>query len=348
MIKTSISLSCLILFCFGCGTHNAPDTAHPNWKSPEIFESWVDQNGTFYPNNWESKFGKPNRHGAYSLRALAKDSEYLQPEIEQAEIKTKRAFSDFLRDKERLFVLIHGFNNNEREAKLAYKKIEQQIAFTPSDGVLEFYWDGLVSKLPLKIWFNATGYSQLAGTKGLRKLLNLAEEKEIIFIVHSRGASVLLSALSDPPYRPSFAKDTACYHDVRVDENIRLRNGSNDMKALVLAPAIGLIDFKTPNYYNKDDSFRSFDRQLTKFYHTVNPQDPVLRKYVGIAGYFNPTDLGFNIETAKELHRHDGRFTHEVWLDLDKHGFEDYVESPTFGRMLQKLGVKLRPLYEVD
>lgn len=344
MNKTRISLLCLILFCLGCGTHSFPDTDHPNWKSPEIFESWVDQNGTFYPNNWRSNFGKPNRNGAHSLQTIARESKDLQSEIEKAEISTQKSFSGFLKDKKRLFVLIHGFNNNEREAKQAYKKIEQQIAFTPSDGVLEFYWDGLVSKLPLKIWFNATGYSQLAGTKGLRKLLNLAEDKEIIFIVHSRGASVLLSALSDPPYRESFEKETALYHNVHVHQNTPLRDGSNDMKALVLAPAIGLIDFKTPDFYTGNDSFRSFDRQLTKFHHTVNPQDPVLKKYVGIAGYFNPTDLGLNVETAKELNAHDRRFTHEVWLDLDEHGFEDYVESPNFGRMLQKLGVKLRPL----
>lgn len=343
----ALLLACCSLFtASGCFHHSVPLTQTPNRLSgPQTLQVWVDQNGSFYPNAWLGTFGRPPRIGntAYSLKTIARQKG-LAAELDQAEAEAKNRFTRFVADKTRLFILIHGFNNSEEEANQAYTAIEEQIAFKPTDGVVEFYWDGLVASgvLPAKIWFNATGYSQLAGTRGLRPLLNLTEGKQIVFITHSRGASVLLSALSDPPYRPSFAEDTLRFHGIDVRDNLPLKHNGNRMSCLVLAPAVGLIDFKTPDYYKPDDSFRAFDAQLTDFYQSVNPTDPVLKKYVGLSGAFNPTNLGYDRSTAEVLHAHDPRFHYVVWSGLETHGFVTYVKNPQFRTMLSELGIEVR------
>ena len=195
-----------------------------------------------------------------------------------------------------------------------------------------FYWDGLVSDEKIgkaQTWNNAVGYSQLAGTHGLRDVLNALHDKEIIIIAHSRGASVVLSALSNPPYRKNFIKDTTW---MEVNGSAPLRDNGNKIKIIFLAPAIGRIDFRTPCYYCGDNSFRDLGSQLKRIHYSLNFVDGVLGKSIIPSGKFNPTGFGYNSAEGRALNERYGILTPHSFTN--DHAFTSYIDASTFKEML--------------
>lgn len=332
---------------------------------------FVDQDGTFYPKGWQTLFGEPPRRGGYSLMSIARQRG-LEASLRRAEDQALDTISTFIRSKQRVFILIHGFNNDQRAAEGAYSKIQDAIAFEPGDGVISFFWDGLVASGPgpAKIWFPATGYSQLAGQNALRRILNRTVDKTVVIIAHSRGASVALSALSDPPYNTEFARAT-CERN-RIDVTVLPRkacdlgessvtrlpvpmDNGNRISMLFLAPAIGDVDFRSPAFYDRDCpldnhesscAYRSLGRQVTRIVHTVNPNDPVLAKYIQLSRLnplserFNPTEFGLSATATKRLQMYLPNLSYVELNDLDAHAFDRYVTHHDFPFLLRAVSVR--------
>ncbi len=354
-----ISLVFALAVLTGCATHNVPmDPISPNTVSDSRISLFVDQDGTFYPDNWSDgyKMGTTNRKQSklFSLILGAEDCG-MREELDAYQGELLNSISNRVARAERVFVLIHGFNNNEAQATDAFRLIEDQIVFSENDTVIRFYWDGLTDGSEgliglfgtARIWNNAAGYSQLAGTRGLRGVLNAIQNKEIVVIAHSRGNSVVLSALSNPPYRDKFIKRTDEW--LKVNADAPLHDQQNKIQAIFLAPAIGQVDFRTTDYYiNKGKkSYRNLGPQLKKIHYTVNPYDPVLLKKIwrkkGIipVGKFNPTGLGCEYSEGQALDTHYG-ILEPYLMSMDAHAFTSYVENCAFKEMLRACGVEVK------
>ncbi|WGL17228.1 alpha/beta hydrolase [Microbulbifer bruguierae] len=358
-LKITTVVGALLFTIVGCAIHNTPDTLktsemnNPNEVSSRNFNAFVDQNGTFYPPNWKKENGSPckiycwNIHYSLIATAASKGNDAVENlSIKEAQILENMRVK--LEDANRVYILVHGYNNDAKTSRNNYDTIKNHIEFQENDVVIEFFWDGLVSKSSLwgdaKIWFRATGYSQLAGSEGLRDILNLIENKEIIIISHSRGASVALSALSNPPYSKEFAEDTLEFHTVDVYQTERLQDNKNIIKLLMLAPAIGDVDFRVPDHLTKM-SYREFGDQLTKISYTVNPNDKVLKKFLdkpNVSGKFNPTDLGFDEKSGEKLKAHYGIIQSYDFSETKSHKFDKYIENENFKLMLSDLGVDVK------
>jgi pimeloyl-ACP methyl ester carboxylesterase len=340
-------LTTVVVVQAGCVRHSVPVTPYPvHAVPPRELEVFVDQDGTFYPDLWEAKLGGPPRRRGYSLimRARARGWEDSLRIAEGTALQRIRAFAS---DKRRVFVLVHGFNNDHSAAARAYRMIKDRIAFEQGDGIFSFFWDGLAGTGvgAAQIWFPAAGYSQLAGERGLRRVLDQIQAKDVIIIAHSRGGSVTLSALAAPPYRASFASATTW---IDIKNLPPLAQNGNRITALFLAPAIGDIDFRRPDFYvrtclleDHSDScaYRDLGSQLVALRHTVNPRDPVLKKYVGLEGRFNTTELGLDSATTLRIQKHLKFVSHEP-MEMKKHGFHHYVASDGFMRLLQSAGIR--------
>jgi pimeloyl-ACP methyl ester carboxylesterase len=350
-----------LLLLASCVVHNTPVSQPPNrMELPRTAEAFVDQNGTFYPDYWRT-FDAPPRSAlkyAYSLTTMAGWTTGGMDSLRAEEERILDQFEAFLAPRQRVFILIHGFNSGFERSEQAYERIENAIAFTESDAVVEFHWDGLMARggplsKPLgagKIWFNAAGYSQLGGARGLRRILNRLHDKEVVIIAHSRGASVALSAFSNPPYAPSFITATQKEHGIDVYGDPPLRENGNRITAIFLAPAIGAVDFTTPRRPDGAWSYRGFGSQVVRIHHTVNCNDPVLRKFIGIADRLNPTDLGYDQRVATQVSGayDDGFLTNEPIYGLKKHDFELYVSHPRFKPMLESFGITVTPYSPVS
>jgi hypothetical protein len=338
------------LVATGCATsHSTPRSNEPQTVVGQTMTIWADQDGTFYPANWRQAFDAPERlpvRSAYSLLAMSSGNEpkheLRRQKIVEAERSVISQFRAFVADKRRVFFLLHGFNNNQDEAKQAYDAIRQRVAFKGADGVVEFYWDGLTAGVPRagSIWFKAAGNSQLVGSRALRKLFNATRGKHIILIGHSRGASVFLSALRNPPYDQGFVDDTERSRPgLKVNGEPKLQPNGNNIGALLLAPAVGRDDFMSSD---RKQSMRTFDTQLETVHYSVNSRDPVLNKFVGLGKYLNPTDLGLDAQLAAKIDGHDNRFNRQVWQPVKNHGFVGYVENVEFVRMLKSMNIDVR------
>lgn len=354
MKNVRIVLALSLLAIIGCASPHSTPMRHPPQKvvDDRTMRIWVDQDGTFFPVDWKADFGDPEMlsgRSAYSLGAMAhqeKNSKVKKEKIAQAEKSVLAEYRDFISDKQRLFILVHGYNNNEKQACEAYKEIKKKIALKKGDGVVEFYWDGLSAGgvRRLLIWFKATGNSQLVGTRGLRKILNATHGKKIVFITHSRGASVFLSALSDPPYADIFVTKTKRSRGFGVNEEPPLQRNGNVISALLLAPAIGEIDFRWPEH-DPLDPMREFDGQLEDVYYSVNSRDWVLNKFIGLSKYFNASDMGLHVRVANRIDAADKprkRFRHKEWKPMTTHGFLTYVKNDHFTEMLEDMKVDVR------
>lgn len=334
------------IFITSCAVqHNIPNNQTPNESLNTVsYKVFVDQNGDFFPDEWETTYGKHNKRGAYSLNTLAIRNDETK-NLYKFRAETLSEIKEKFKSSDRIFILVHGYNNSEDEAKEAYEALKGKISFNSNDGIIEFYWDGLVANGPirsLKIWFNATGYSQLAGERALRPILNEFINKEIVLLSHSRGASVLLSALSDPPYNEKFAEETYTFHQIKVQNQPKLSDNNNEIKVIMLAPAVGQVDFRTPEYYITDrSSFRSFSDQLKRLHITINKNDKVLKKYVRVlSSKLNPTDLGYNIGVFNLLRQEYSYMSMTDFSGLKSHAFIDYVNDERFKVVLNDLDIK--------
>lgn len=345
----------------GCYAHNFPVANSFTTSSaqsplpPNVAQVFVDANGTFYPDDWR-QFGLPRRPwDANSLLNDAADDPEMRAHIDREEARQLAELSAFAESRQRIFILVHGYNNRVTEALASYDAIEARLPFGQGDGVIRFYWDGLTgSGLGAgKIWFNATGYSQLAGSRGLRRILNRMSGKEIYLISHSRGASVILSALSNPVYDASFLEDTQAVASswgsefsnfLRPDA---LRDGNNRIHIMALAPAVDRIDFCDSSQQPPDNvafvcqQFRPLGNQVRSFRYTVNALDPTLDKFIGLSGRFNPTGLGLRREVGERLRTETYPIleAYEFEPAVRSHRFRMYVASPAFSRMLVNAGL---------
>lgn len=343
-MKKNILILLLPIFLISCSAvHNVPKSDTPNIiQQPNKVYSFVDQNGNFYPDNWMIDYGKPPKNAdnkAFSLMKLAtdegKETNLLANEkskIEQVAINAK--------NKERIFVFVHGFNTNYDKATKSYNAIKALLNTSSKDQIINFYWDGLVAQSMFgagKIWFNAANNSQMAGEFGLRKLLSNFKEKEIYIISHSRGASVVLSALSDPPFSKSEIKDRKKYHNVDIDEDSKkLKENGNKIYCIMLAPAIGAKDFKSSDTDNGEDAYREFSPQLQKVHITINNSDPTLKKFFGfLSDKLKPTDLGYKTDTYDDLVKHYDFLDKTDFTGQKSHNFDVYIRNPKFIKILR-------------
>lgn len=337
-----------VLLASCAAVHNTPTSEKPNYiKAPYNAYSFVDQNGSFYPDNWKVDYGVPPNNAskkAFSLMKLASD-EGKSVNLEASEKQKIQQVADVAKNKQRVFILIHGYNASFEKATKSYDYIKSLINLNPNkDQVINFYWDGLVANSMFgagKIWFQATNNSQMAGEFGLRRLLSSLSGKDIYIISHSRGASVVLSALSDPPFSKGEIKDRKKQHNVDIDEDSKkLKENGNRIYAIMLAPAIGTKDFKSSDLKDGDDSYRNFTPQLKKLMITVNNTDPTLKKYIGfLSDKLKPTDLGYKSDAFDDLSQHYNFMEKTDFTGQDTHRFDAYIHNPKFKTILKEFNL---------
>lgn len=323
----------VFLILFSCATHNIPTSANPNVHiPPNTSVAFVDLNGNFYPENWDTEIGPYKKTSSLYLTAKMKNA---LPTLTNFEAKRLSEYRNKVLNKKRVFVFVHGYNNGVAKAKRNYDLLRTKININDAtDEVIEFYWDGLVSGNPVgsgKIWFNAVGYSQMAGEFGLRKILNEIYDKDIYIISHSRGASVILSSLSNPPYDPKFRAATENL-GIPVDNAVPLAENGNRIVAVMLAPAVGDIDFKMVDDTTK---YRKFSSQLKKMHITVNKNDPALKKFVGLQNSFNATTLGYDRSDYDSLNSKYHFLTLNNFDGQKSHSFDVYLNNPKFQKMIE-------------
>lgn len=337
LILTGLSvISCAV-------TSNTPesDNREPTkFLSPNTTEVYVDMNGTFFPPDWEEQYGLPSR-GRYSLLALAKEKRRTDS-LKSFEEDFLQQLQERLEPKERIFILIHGFNNEQEETRENYGLIRKMLVSDPqNDEFINFNWDGLTAKglSGLKAWSAAVGSGEVAGQLALRKILNLVKNKKIYFITHSRGASVALSALSDPCYHEKFKEKTDPVVAGLLEDPEPLHRNGNEIKLIFIAPAIGSIDFKEPADHRK---CTQFDSQVKSFHFTVNRNDHILRKYLGfLANKLDPTDLGYRYSTYYSLKK-NYNISVTNFSGLHSHTFRSYIDCNSFEWVLEENGLEVK------
>lgn len=329
--------------------HNVPAFSPISAGGADRLTLYADANGHLYPDDWRSRFDPERVEDEHSLLAADNFNPRTHRFLREERDRQLDGIAASLRGRSRVFVLVHGFNNNHAEARLAFDVVRSRLPLLASDGVVEFLWDGLSSAQRLgqgAMWFSAAGYSQLAGTQALRGLLARLADKPVVVIAHSRGTSVTLSALSDPAYAPSFRRHT---RELLGDDfgSEPLPRAGAPIDALFLAPAIGNPDFWTPAGTRTGgcDDYRAFPARLRSIHYTVNPGDPVLRKFFApFSSRFNATDLGYDGAVGRRLEQcYSGRFVMQGHdLDMDAHSFIDYALDPVLPRMLAAAGISAR------
>jgi hypothetical protein len=366
MRSNSIGLCLALAFCClitGCSfRHSFPaDPTFAPMPPPPVnrMRVFVDMEGTFYPDGWRDFIDPEKSWDADSLNAEARrraeEGDYrLRDRLAAEEKRLLGDVASVIRGKPRVFVLIHGFNNDQAEAMAGYDSITDRIAFQPDDGMIEFFWDGYVACdffSPAYFWFKATNSSQRAGAEGLRKILALLQPgQRAILISHSRGASVALSAFSNPARTASFKEEI-----LRSNPSARnlagdlifspppLRLQAQQIDLIMLAPAIGEVDFwhescTAPEpgraVQSCDRPYRKFPPELKSIGYTVNRGDKVLKKFVGLSGYFKPTDLGYKPQLGEKLNKHYGYFFGYLSEPPHGHHFTCYTTRPNFRAML--------------
>lgn len=338
-----------ILFLGSCAIqHNAPITAHPNRSvPPNTTIAFVDQNGTFYPNDWSRIYGKPPKNGrknAYSLSKLAEEKS-LEKELIEFEKMYLNDLKKRLANKKRVFILIHGFNASAKNVTSDYELIQNKLNLNHKDEVIQFYWNGLYTKNPfsgMKTWFNASDYSQYAGKFGLRKILNTLNNKDIYLISHSRGASVVLSALSFAAIDSVKMEELIAYHHIDTNRNDHLLlNNKNRITAIALAPAVGKSDFEIHDEQRDTLIPVAFTTQLKVMHITTNENDIMLKKVIGLlSNKLNPTDLGYKKDTFNELSKSYKFLKMTDFTGQKSHDFTDYIKNPKFNEILKKYNLE--------
>lgn len=335
---------------------------------PPTASVFLDQNGTFYPDGWPSIASSKliEKRGSL-LNAIADPSG--RERIDASQQAQLAALKGLVEGKKRVVIITHGYNISPDAAGHAFDLVEQRIAWQPGDVLIRVYWDGSRGKRggEAPIWFASTAASQLAGSRGLRPILNLLRDQDVFLISHSRGASVLLSALSNPTYSANFRRKTRALSFGSAPAFLSpppLQERSNRIRLLMLAPAIGYPDFwsaaceqvsrgtkrcsdPTPTAVfegmsSRCPELRAFTPQLSSISHTLNAGDTTLKKWVGHARrYFNATDLGFDAKVGARLEEcypsikfrpYDIQQTH-------RHAYVLYAQDPELARMFGEAGL---------
>jgi hypothetical protein len=359
-----------LLLLGGCWTNSYPTTesfirpapadcapsSQENCLASNEVHVFADANGTLYPSGWRSHpESRRIRQGKSLLNGSTRGSP-LRRLIEVDEDRQLREIAQLGEAGGRIFILVHGYNNTAAEADKAYQLIEQRLNTGPTDQIIRFYWDGLTGSGigGGRIWFYATGNSQLVGSRALRNILRQFSNKDIYLIGHSRGSSVILSALGNPIYDPGFLRETNAlarswgerYHSLMSPPPLAQQR--NRIHILLAAPAIDRVDFcdarvqpTSGGVYCRGDMLRPLGEQVKSFRYTVNAKDPVLNKFVGLGGSFNPTRLGLDETVGTELkrERYPIMQAYPMRPPRKEHAFTWYVQHPRFEEMLRDAGI---------
>jgi Alpha/beta hydrolase of unknown function (DUF900) len=361
----SVFVLCGAALLSGCAAHSFPLSnkfVYPSETSDRA-EVFSDVNGTLYPAGWQSHF-RPRmskkhpgeaRWLAGSLLAQTSQKSKFRNLIERDGDRQLGEIKSFAARHKRIFILVHGFNSSVEESEIPFSAIEAQINLQPGDGVIRFYWDGLIGKGlgAIKVWLKAANASQTVGSRGLRSVLNQIEGREVYVIAHSRGASVALSALGNPVYSSKYLKSTnqrargwgKAYRSILSPKPLSV-NG-NSLHLLMLAPAIDRIDFCSAAEQPLSSKgfvcgrFRSLGSQVKSFAYTVNPSDPMLGKLFLSSRALIPTGFGYDPQTGRDLKSQHYGLLREYVFDKPEsfHGFKDYAAHPVFLRMLEDAGI---------
>lgn len=329
---------------------------------PPAARVFVDANGTFYPDKWRERIAADRvaQSGSLLNAATPDERQWLVAEEE----RQLTALASHITGKGRLFVLVHGYNINEADSALAFDLLERRIHFRKDDTIVRMHWDGkLGSGVGMgTIWFAAAGYSQVVGIRGLRRIIGLARDQDVYIISHSRGASVVLSALGDPPFAPGFREDTEEFDFAgETFFKVPLEDRGNRIHAILLAPAVGYPDFwdqacepaKEEKEVCKDPpikpasegppcpQYRRFTPQLKSIGYTTNTGDKTLSKYAfNLRRYFNATDLGYDVRVGQRL---ASCYTFPMQgYPIGRthlHAFTLYAQDPELVEMLTNVGV---------
>ena len=354
----------------GCAAHSFPLSNRFVYaaEATDRVEVFADTNGTLYPAGWQSHFRprmSKKRPGegkwlAGSLLAQASQKSKFRTLIERDSTRQLSEIRSFAASHKRIFILVHGFNASVEETNTPFSAVEAQLDLKPGDGIIRFYWDGLIGKGvgAIKVWLKAANASQMVGSRGLRSVLNEVENREVYLIAHSRGASVALSALGNPVYNPKFFLATKqrangwgkAYQAILSPKP--LRENGNRIHMLVVAPAIDRIDFCDSSQqpaWSTDfacTKFRPLGSQVKSFAYTVNPSDPILGKLILSSQALVPTGFGYVPQIGRDLKVQHYGLLREYAFEKPEgfHGFSEYVAHPTFVQMLFDAGIGKSPV----
>ncbi|HVQ10183.1 MAG TPA: alpha/beta hydrolase [Allosphingosinicella sp.] len=352
------------LLLAGCYVRNLPpaDQALPLVEAEiPTARVIVDAEGSFFPERWRpSRLGPFEVWNAGTLLGEAERRPELRGLLASERRRQLAALRAFLAGKKRVFVFIHGFDNNQRDTELPYGMLAQRIAFEPGDALILFHWDGFDGRMigaPIHFWQAASTNSQMAGTRGLRPVLDLiGPDQQAILISHSRGGTVVLSALSNPRYSPGFVTRTRRLPYAASEHLLDpppLLPGARNIHAVMLGAAMGRIDFVVADCppgterigRRRCNEVRAFSR-LASIDYTVNPCDEVLNKYVGLSRTFNPTDFGLSADVGRRLAPElaaQGIALRQHRVVPHGHIFPLYAADPILIEMMGALGVAARP-----
>lgn len=338
--KNTIFYGVIVVLLTACSAmHNVPESQVPNnFIKPNITSVYVDQNGNFFPRQWKNTFGVPPKNATrkdYSLMKIAKENK-IEKELTSFEKEHLNSISIRTKNKKRVFIFVHGINNSYMESLKNYNKLRSFMNLnTKKDEVVNFYWDGLKTNNifgATKVWVSATTNSQLAGEYGLRRLLNALKNKDVYIISHSRGAAVVLSALANPALKSTEIKMVEKYHHLNINKADSLQENGNRIYSIMLAPAVGVKDFKDHN-----GNFKVFSPQLKMIHSTINETDYVLGKgKTGLlASSFTSTDFGYNPKTFEEVEKQYNFIINSNFTGQKSHDFRDYIENEKFVEILK-------------
>lgn len=97
-----------------------------------------------------------------------------------------------------LVVLVHGFNNDKKEARDWYDAARLLVERKEPDAVyLDVHWDGLTASVPPGIWESAQYNFPLVGLE-FRRVLNALDPRiPVRVLTHSSGGPLIASTLGD-------------------------------------------------------------------------------------------------------------------------------------------------------
>ncbi len=353
----------------GCAGHSFPLSNRFVFPAEvsDIAEVFADTNGTLYPAGWQSYFHprlNKKRPGegkwlAGNLLSQSAFSRKFRGLIERDEVRQWDEIKAFTARHKRIFILIHGYNASVEETNIPFAEIESELDLKPGDGIIHFFWDGLIGKGvgAIKVWFKAANASQIVGSRALRGVLDQIEGHDVYVIAHSRGASVVMSAIGNPVYDSGFMAKLSWsarswgkpYRGMLSPKP--LSDHGNKIHILLLAPAIDRIDFcdvseqpiKSKGFVCT--KFRPLGTQVKSFDYTVNSSDPVLGKFIFSSHAFNPTGLGYDAKIGRALKAENYPLFREYVFEKPEgfHAFKDYAAHPVFLKMLNNVGIGKSP-----
>lgn len=348
MLRATIIIG-LALLCAACA-HNLPDDATPNrLLSPTLARAYVDMNGDFYPPGWadDAVVGRAAVEREHSVMAATRDDPAARAFIAAQETRWLTELQQAASGKKRVFIFLVGFNTSQSKSTPDLEAMARAIDLKPDDLAVQFFWDGHDARAVVDaavIWFWGTGSSQVAGQRRLRRVINAAGPAEVVIVSYSRGASVVLSALSDPAYDPDYRAATLSLPYLEPAGEAFFRpeplGPGGPIRVVMLAPAVGEPDFRAPEPVGGRWVLRAFPDRLASIRYTVNTGDYVLNKlWVGLADNFNPTDLGAYDAGGRMLACHYHFLQGYRVQGRVGHGVPDYLADPVVRDMLRDSGV---------